>query len=79
MYYADIVYSDPITGEKTRTTKGTGFKATEINMISAYLKVAELKEEYQRITNRDPSEILFSEYMVKWLDYIKNYVKSNTR
>lgn len=78
MYYADIVYSDPITGEKTRTTKGTGFKATEINMISAYLKVAELKEEYQRITNRDPNEILFSEYMVKWLDYIKNYVKSNT-
>lgn len=78
MYYVDIIYIDPITGNKTRTTKGTGFKATEFNKALAYLKAVELKEEYQRITDQEPSEILFSEYMVKWLDYIKNYVKPNT-
>lgn len=78
MYYVDIIYKDPVSGERTRTTRGTGLKATEFNLIDAGFKALELEEEYQRISDQKPETILFTEYMTKWLDYIKDHVKKNT-
>ena len=78
MYYVDIIYKDPVSGERTRTTRGTGLKATKFNLIKAGFKAVEFEEEYQRISDQKPETILFTDYMIKWLDYIKNHVKKNT-
>jgi integrase len=74
-----IEYIDPVTLEKVQTTKKAGVKKLDKDGLSAVKKtIASYLEDYERISKTDKSSILFCDYMLRWLDYIKDHIKKNT-